>query len=254
MTWQAVARLDLATYRADGTLRNFGVLFALGGVLVGATAPADPLSMLLGGIGLLAAPTTAVTLAHDILPGRVVSGQVRVPLSLPHTRREYVVGVGAAAFGVAVAITVLAVFLGLLAATAVGTPVDLPQVAGFLAAGVGLTAALVGGSLAVTAGVRSTTLAAALAYGLFAVSFVWPVVLAATDAVLAATVGVTVPGVALDYAVPVSPVYGAVYGLGGVAATSLPMAAARAAGVLSLAAWSVGGTALAAERFDRLEL
>lgn len=256
MTWQAVARLDLATYRDDGTLRNFCVLFALVGAAAGATLPAGPLPTLLGGFALFAAPMTAVTLVHELLPGRVASGRVRLTLSLPHSCREYVVGVGAAAFAVAAVAGVLAVLAGLLTATAVGTPVDLGQVVGFLVAAVALTAAFVGGTLAVTAGVRSTTLAAALAFSFFGASFVWPIIVAVGEAVLAATLGVAVPQVALDYALLASPVYGAVYGLGfgSFSAAQVPAAAARAAGVLSLVAWSIGGTALADRRFGRLEL
>lgn len=256
MTWQAIAGLDLTTYRADGTLRNFGAFFVLAGAATGALAPAGSVPTLLGGFALFGAPLTAVTLAHEPLPSRVASGRTRLTLSLPHSRSEYVVGVGAVAFAVAAAAGVLAVLVGLVTAVAAGTPVDVGSLVTVLAGAVALTAASVGATLAVTAGVRSTTLAATLAYGGVLLAFVWPMVVAGFAVVLDATVGASVPQAVFDYAIPATPLYGALYalGFGGFSAGLAWPEAARVAGVLSLAAWSAGGTAFAVRRFDSLEL
>lgn len=254
MTWRTIAARDLREYWADGTLRNFAALFGALGLAagVGAADGGVQLAVAVGFLALGAAPLTAVLLAHDRLPTGVASGRARLTLSLPHSRRAYVAGTAVGVLGVAVGALALAVGAAAAAVAVAGAPADAGLLAALVAVGVALAAALVGGTFATTATLRSSTLAAGATAALYCGALAWPGVVG-----LATTVaGLDLPRVAVDALVVASPVQGAVLALaaGGVTVTPLAGALPWWAGVVSLGAWSIGGTAAAVHRFAGLDL
>lgn len=257
MTWRVLARRDLREYRASGAVWKLAGVFALVGAGAGVTGTAAPglLSGALGAVAVFAVPLTAVSLAHDVLPGRAANGRARLTLSLPHSRRAFVAGTAAAVLALALLALTAAFAASLLVAAALGVAVDVATVAALFAVGVALAAAFVGGTLAATATLRSTTLAAALAYGAFLVSYAWPAVLAVATAVVEAA-GVTLPDGTLDPVNAASPFYAALAVFSGIPVGGLGAGGGTALwlGVASLVAWAVGGTALAARRFDGVDL
>ncbi|MUV60872.1 hypothetical protein [Halobacterium sp. CBA1126] len=119
-----------------------------------------------------------------------------------------------------------------------------------------LAAAFVAATLAFTARSTSTTLAAATTYGFFAVAFFWPIALSLGRVVLAGQFGVRIGDGLVDALVVASPVYAyanalTVVGVDPVATTG---AVPDGVGVALLFAWTVAAFALAARRFDRVDL
>ncbi|MFC3477870.1 ABC transporter permease subunit [Halobacterium litoreum] len=260
MTWLAVARRDVREYRADRTLASFCAFFALacGAVAYVATgdAGAPPLSEALALMFLFGVPLTAASFVDESIPRAVVSGRVRLTLSLPHARGEYVAGVGAAGL----AATLLATAVGVASALAIylvrGGPVAPLRLAGVCAVVSLLAAAFTAATLAFTARSRSPTLSTATAYGFFLVSFVWPAFVQIGRLLLDGELGIAVSDAAANAVVHLSPVFafqaalaGVETGFGGASGSVPPWA-----GVLVLLAWTGLGYALAARRFGSLEL
>lgn len=253
MTWWTIAARDLRESLADGTLWRLGILFGAGGLVAGSLAvDGGGAPLVVAVLALGAAPLTAVLLAHDSLPARRASGRTRLTLSLPHSRRAYVLGTAAGAFGVAVG--ALAVAVGATSTVAVlgGGNADAGLIAAVTVVGVALTAALVAGTVAATATLRSPTLAAGVTVALYGGSLLWPVVVL----LAAGLVGVPTESPVVTGVLALSPVQAAALALSvaGVSVTPLAGVLPWWAGVLVLAAWVVCATALAVQRFRRLEL
>lgn len=260
MTWQVVARRDLRELLAEHTLLYFSGFFALLGAgisLLGVRGQQPtPLPNLLAILFTFAVPLTAGTLAHGSIPRSVSSGRIRLSLSLPHSRRAFVAGVGAATAIATLAAAVAAVLAGLVVYLVYGGPTDVLGVVALFALAALLAAAFVGATLAFTARSRSTTLSAATAFGFFLLSFLWPAFVAAGTAVLVGPVGVPVPPGTAETVTQLSPIYAyqnaaAAVGLG------LSGPAGRIpewGGVVVLFAWASLGYAAAARRFDGIDL
>lgn len=259
MTWFVVARRDLRTLAADNTLTIFAGFFALlaGGLSYGATnSPAPgPLANTLSLLFLFAVPLTAGTLVHEAVPNAVRSGRIRLTLSLPHTRTQFLAGVGAARLAALFAAVGASVVVGVAVHLLRGGPVSPVAVAATVALSALLGAAFVGATLAFTARSSSASLAAATAYGFFLLAFAWPVAVAFGTVVLA-TYGVTLaPGTA-DTVVQLSPVYAYQNALDavGVNAAGPVGLIPEWGGVVVLLAWTAGGFALATRRFGTRDL
>ncbi|MFB6071739.1 MAG: ABC transporter permease subunit [Halobacterium sp.] len=262
MTWLVVARRDVREFRADDTLTYFGAFLGLlgAGIAFAATRGrgAPPLPSTLSVVFTFAVPLTAVTLTHESIPSRVASGRIRLTLSLPHTRTEYVVGVGAAALASTLLVTGVAVAAAAVVYAVRGGQVAPLRLAGAFALAALLAAAFVAGSLAFTARSRSATLSTATGYGFFLLSFLWPAVVAVVEVVLAGQFRVAVPDAVRTAAVHASPIFAFAAALPGVgvdggfspAVGSIP----AWAGLLVLLAWAAAGTVLAAGRFDTVDL
>lgn len=260
MTWPVVARRDLRELLADNTLLYFCALFALlgAGVAFLATRGQQPTSLpnVLVMLFVFVVPVTAVTLAHESIPRNVANGRVRLTLSLPHSRAAFVAGVSAATFAATLAATTAAALAALVVYVARGAPTELLGAAALLAATGLLAAAFVGATLAFTARSRSTTLAAATAFGFFVVSFVWPAVVTAGTVVLAGGFGVTLPAGGFETAIQLSPIYAY---QNAVSAVGLNVSGPAGhvpewGGFVVLFAWAALGYAIAAGRFGGVDL
>jgi ABC-type transport system involved in multi-copper enzyme maturation permease subunit len=260
VTWRVVARRDLRELAADNTLPVFVVLFAVlgGGIAYGSTrvpSPA-PLPDALALVVLFAVPLAAGTVTHEAVPRNVSNGRIRLTLSLPHSRREFLAGVGAARLAVVTASTLVSVAAGALVYLVRGGPLDPLGVAALVALAVLLGAAFVAVALALTARSTSTTLAAATTFGFFLLAFAWPVAVAVGRVVLAGQFRVRLPPGTTDTVVQLSPIYAfqnAANALG-VAMSAPTGRLPEWAGVVVLVAWSVLAFALAARRFDGIDL
>lgn len=260
MTWSVVARRDFREYRADRTLAYFCGFFALlgGGIAYGATdgAGTSALPDVLSLLFLFVVPLTAATMVNEAIPRAVVSGRIRLTLSLPHTRSEYVAGVGAAGLAATLLATAVGVASALLVYLVRGGPVAPLRLAAVCAVGALLAAAFTAATLAFTARSRSPTLSTATAYGFFLVSFVWPAFVQIGRLLLDGEFGIAVSDAAANAVVHLSPIFafqatlaGVESGFGGAAGSVPPWA-----GALVLLAWTGLGYALAARRFDSLDL
>ncbi len=245
---------------ADNTVTIFVGFFALlaAGISYGSTnSPiASPLTDVLSLLFMFAVPLTAGTLTHEAVPNAVASGRSRLTLSLPHTRTEFLAGAGAARLGAVLAAVGASVVAGAAVHLLRGGPVSLFAVAATVAFGALLGAAFVGATLAFTARSSSTTLAAVAAYGFFMLALAWPAAVALGTVVLAAQFGVSLePGVA-DTVIQLSPIYAYQNALSAVGVnTSGPTGLIPEwGGAVVLLAWTVGGFALAARRFDGRDL
>lgn len=260
MTWPVIARRDVAVLRADNSLLLFAGFFALlaGGIAYGSTnGPAvTPFPDVLALLFLFAIPLTAATLVHEAVPSAVVTGRARTTLSLPHTRSTFLAGAGAARLAVTLGAAVTAAVVGAAVYLVRGAALSPFRVLAVLALAALLGAAFVAATLAFTARSTSTTLAAATAYGFFMLSFFWPVALSIGQVVLADQFGVEVGSRVVDALVVLSPIYAYANAL-----TAVNIDTVATTGVVPdvgsvavLFAWVVLGFALAARRFDRVDL
>lgn len=257
VTWLVVARRDLRELRADNSFLYLGAFLALlgGAAAYGATATPG-VATLAGTMALLvmfAVPLVATTLVHEQIPREVDTGRSRLTLSLPHTRRAYVTGVGAAGLAATLVVLAVAVVVALAVYLARGGPLALPSLAVTLAIAALYAAAFVGGTLALTAASRSTTVGVVLGYGFVLVSFLWPGLVAAGTAILAGELGVSVSGGTTDAVVQLSPLYAWQNAMGVVDVNTGTITGSAWRGVLVLLAWAAGGTLLAARRFDAVD-
>lgn len=260
MTWPAVARRDGRELAADNTLLVFVALFVVlgAGIAYGSTGVErpGPLSDALALVAMFAVPLTAGTVTHEAVPRNVASGRVRLTLSLPHSRRAFLAGVGAARLALVTAVFCLAVAAGAAVYLLRGGPLNALRLGWLVAATVLLGAAFVAVTLAVTARSRSTALAAAASYGFFLLAFTWPAAVALGRVLLAGQFGVAVPESTADAVAQLSPVFAfrdamaAVGATGGVAPGPLPAWAC----LLVLAAWAAVGFGIAEVRFSRVDL
>lgn len=260
MTWQVVARRDLDVLRADRSLVLFPVFFAL---LAAAMAfvftrgeGGTPLSSALALLFVFAVPLTAGTVTHEAVPSAVSSGRTRLTLSLPHSRTTFLAGSGAARLAVTLASVATAVLVAGFTYGVRGGELGAVDVALVVALAAMLAAAFVAATLALTAGSTSTTLAAASTYAFFAVAFLWPVVVQLLALLASDWLGVTVGETVVDGAILCSPMFafGNALGVAGIQVIGSSLSFSAWAGVLALAAWTPVGFAVAAARFDRLEL
>lgn len=260
MTWPVVARRDFRALRADNSLLVFGGFFALvaAAVAYGATngLGTTPLPAALALLFLFAVPLAAGTLTHEAVPSAVGSGRVRLTLALPHDRSTFLAGAGAARL----ATTLVAVVAAVVTATVVyalrGAAIAPVRVLAVVALAALLAAAFVAATLAFTVRSTSTTLAAATAYGFFALALFWPIALSLGRVVLAGAFGVQVGSGFTDALVVASPLYAYVNALTvvGVDSVATTGSVSDGAGVAVLLAWTLVGFALAARRFGRIEL
>lgn len=260
MTWPVVARRDLRALRADNSLLVFGGFFALvaAAVAYGATngPGATPLPAALALLFLFAVPLAAGTLTHEAVPSAVDSGRVRLTLALPHDRSTFLAGAGAARLAITVVAVVAAVATASVVYALRGAALSPVRVLAVVALAALLAAAFVAATLAFTVRSTSTTLAAATAYGFFALALFWPIALNLARVVLAGSFGIQVSSGLTDALVVASPLYAyanalTVVGVDGIAAAgSVP----DGIGAVVLLAWTLAGFALAARRFDRIEL
>ena len=260
MTWPVVARRDLRMLAEDNTLTIFTGFFALlaAGISYGSTNGGypSPLAEVLSLLFMFAVPLTAGTLVHEAVPNAVGSGRVRLTLSLPHTRAQFLGGAGAARLAALLVAVGAAVVAGSAVYLLRGGPLSLSAVVATVALGALLGAAFVGATLAFTARSSSASLSAATAYGFFMLSFAWPAAIALGTVVLAGQFGVSLePGVA-DTVIQLSPIYAYQNALSavGVDASGPAGFIPEWGGVVVLLAWAVGGFALAARRFDSRDL
>lgn len=260
MTWQVVARRELRVLRGNNTLTIFVAFFALlaAAISYGATNgdAESPLAEVLSLLFMFAVPLTAGSLVHEAVPNAVRSGRIRHTLSLPHTRTEFLAGVGASR----VAGLLASVGAALVAGAAVhlfrGGPVSLLDVVTTLAVGTLLGAAFVAVTLALTARLSSASFAAVATYGFFLLSLAWPVVVGIGKVVLAAQFGVFIDAITVDTLVQLSPIYAyqnTLVAVGVNASGTAGYIPAWGGGVVLLA-WTVGGFALAARRFSARDL
>jgi Cu-processing system permease protein len=259
VTWPVVARRDLRTLRADNSLLIFGGFFALlaAAIAYGATNGAlTPLPTTLAMLFLFAVPLTAGTLTHEAVPSAVASGRARLTLSLPHSRAAFLAGAGAARLAttllsVAAAVVVTAVVYAFRGGSL--APVRVLAVVAVCAL---LAAAFVASTLAFTARSRSTTLAAATTFGFFLLALFWPVALALGRVVAAGQFGVDLGSGFVDTYVVLSPIYAYLNALAAVGVDSVgPVGSLPdGVGVAVLVGWTVFAFALAAHRFDGVEL
>jgi Cu-processing system permease protein len=260
VTWQVLARRDLEVLRADRSLLLFPAFFALFAAGIASVftrgSGGTPLSSGLALLFVFAVPLTAGTVTHEAVPSAVSSGRTRLTLSLPHTRRAFLVGAGAARLAVTLASVATAVLVGGLTYAVRGGELAVVDVALVLALAVLLAAAFVAATLALTAGSTSTTLAAASTYAFVAVAFFWPVGVQLLALLASDWLGVTVGETAVDLAILCSPLFafGNALGVAGIGSIGSSLSLPAWAGVLVLAAWPPLGVAVAVARFDRLDL
>ncbi|MDL0127114.1 ABC transporter permease [Halobacterium salinarum] len=185
MSWAAIARKDFSDAvrsKALWALTALFVVFMLGaaagyGYFFDTTTAVDLLDLLSGPVNFLIPITALLATIHSI-SGELESGTSKLLLSLPHTRRDVVIGkiVGRSA------VMLIAVFIGVMSAGAyvfaVYTTVDAINYLGF--AVFALLLALVYTSIGVglSALARSTSRSTIIAAGFYTLlSFVWPLIL-----------------------------------------------------------------------------
>lgn len=188
MSWAAIARKDFSDAvrsKALWALTALFVVFMLGAAAgykyftIGTITTADLLDLLSAPVNFLIPITALLATIHSI-SGELESGTSKLLLSLPHTRRDVVIGkiVGRSA------VMLIAVFIGVASAAAyvftVYTAVDATSYLGF--AVFALLLALVYTSIGVglSALARSTSRSTIIAAGFYSLlTFVWPLILLA---------------------------------------------------------------------------
>lgn len=175
MSWRVVAHNDLREDLATNALVLVGGFFALlfGGAAyawsgnVPDEAPAVLFVVALSNVAAFLVPLIAVGATHETIAEQRETGQIRLTLGLPHTRRELVVGtfVGRAAYlvatigaGVVVGLLVFAVRTGTVPLIGAVALLVATILLALTYAGVGVGASALG---------RSTTVASVVALGLF---------------------------------------------------------------------------------------
>lgn len=259
MTWQVVARRDLRTLRADNSLLIFGGFFALlaAALAHGATTRGvTPLPATLGLLFTFAVPLTAGVLTHEAVPKAVASGRARLTLSLPHSRTAFLAGVGAARLATTLVAVAAAVLVAGVVYAARGAPLAPVGVVAVVAATALLAAAFVAATLAFTARSTSTTLAAATTFGFFLLALFWPIALVLGRSIAVVQFGIPLGRGFVETFVVVSPLYAYLNALTvvGVDAVATPGSVPDGVGVAVLLGWTGLAFALAARRFDGVEL
>lgn len=183
MSWSLLAAKAFGDARRDHTLHYVVVLLAAVGaglgrgyaVVAGSTpgvAP-PPLSafapLLLG----VLTPLLTLTLAYDVVPAERRSGRIRLLLSLPHTRRDLVVGTALGRFGVVAAALAAVVFAQAAVAALLGAPVSALDVASYLLVTLCYAAALLGAVVALSTLTESGPLSLALGTVVTVVAITW---------------------------------------------------------------------------------
>lgn len=267
MSWVAVARRDLRAVLEPRSTRFMlyflVVVFALGGYLFPLAAGPPPVAMAdfpgyLSAAVTLFVPLVAVLLGHRAVVGERASGELALTLSLPHTRREVVLGKLCSRGGLLAA----AVLVGLLIAAALvvypfGTLEPLTYL-GYLAVTLLFGLAFLNLAVGVSAVTASERVATVVALGLYALFVVlWDLVREAV-AVALVTVGLTAgplpePVRFLLGAEPVSAYERAIDAFWGGAATA-PWSPGGWVALLLLAGWAVLPLLAGDARFRRVDL
>lgn len=175
MSWAVVARKELrdawGSRRTRWLLGAVTVLFVVGGYMVplsGVPEPtsADYASFMLGSAALLV-PPVGLLLGHRTIVGERASDRLTLLLSMPHGRRDLVIGkflARAGVLGAAIAVGVLA------GAALVNYPFgsfEAGTVGAYLLGTVLYGAAFVGIGLAISTATTSTAIASSAAFGVF---------------------------------------------------------------------------------------
>ncbi|MEE6210695.1 ABC transporter permease subunit [Salarchaeum sp. III] len=164
--WLVVARQDVRVARADGSLTwstagaALFAVFVAGGidVLTESAWSAPDTMRLFGPVLLLVVPISVASNCYDAVNGPRQSGRLRLPLSLPISRRELVAGTALGRFVTTAIPVVVLLVVGAAFAVTRSQPVDgLVTTAGLLFAGLALTAAFVGVAVGWSAATRTPT-------------------------------------------------------------------------------------------------
>lgn len=260
MTWPVIARSELRVLRKDNTLTIFIVLFALIAIVMSYVTTggegAPPLVNLLSLLFMFAVPLTAGSLVHEAIPSTVKSGRIRLTLSLPHTRTEFLAGVGVSRIAALVASVCAALLAGIIVYLFRGGPLSPIDIAASLTLSALLGGAFVGATLAFTARSQSTSFSAMTTFGFFLLALAWPVAVALGEIVLAAQFNILIEPVIADTLIQLSPIYAYQNALSsaGIASSAPVGLIPEWGGVVVLLAWAVGGFFLATRRFDSRDL
>lgn len=182
MAWQTVARKDFRE-AMDSRLVSYllglvVIVFVLGGYVlptsVQAPTTGDYPGYMLGAVGLLV-PLLGILLGYDSIVGERSSGRLTLLLSLPHSRRDVVVGKLAGRSTVlAIAVGLGVVVGGALVVYPFGS-LELVGFAGYLLLTLLYGLAFVGIAMATSTLTTSRQLATAAAFGVyFLFAIVWP--------------------------------------------------------------------------------
>ncbi|MFW6447972.1 MAG: ABC transporter permease subunit [Halobacteriota archaeon] len=182
MSWRAIARKDVSDASRSLILWIVTAVFLLFGVLVAGAfvllanvegpggEPASSVNALLFIISPVAlfAPIIALLVGYKAIVGERDSGSLKVLLSLPHTRWDVMVGklVGRTVV-MAVSVTLAFVVMGLIVTVFV-EPIDIPAFLVVFALSILYAATFVSIAIAISGAVRSSTVAAAAMFGIFA--------------------------------------------------------------------------------------
>jgi ABC-2 type transporter. len=176
--WAQLARRDYLESVRDRsfytTIGFFTLLGAAVGVLfvqgAGDDATGTGLLALLTGAVTLLVPLVALLISYESVVGPRQSGTLKVLLGLPYTRRNVVIGAVLGRLGLTLSAVAALLFVPHAVALVGGAPVAPSQAAVLFGAAALLSMAFVGVAVGVSAAVRSTGRAAALAFGFFLLS------------------------------------------------------------------------------------
>lgn len=268
MSWVAVARRDLRAVLQPRSVRyglyTLGAVFALGGYLFPVMAGPPPVAMadfpgFMSAAVTLFVPLVAVILGHKAVVGERASGELALTLSLPHTRREVVLGKLCSRGGL-LAATVVAGLL--IAAALVVYPYGRLEpliYLGYLAVTLLFGLAFLNLAVGVSAITTSERVATVVALGLYALFVVlWDLVREAV-AIALETIGLTAgplpdPALFLLGAEPVSAYERAIDAFWGGAAAPAPGYLGGWVALLLLVGWAVLPLLAGDARFRRVDL
>lgn len=147
----------------------FALLFGLIAYLHTGQGAVEPLALvrLLEYVSIVFVPAAALMTTHETIAKKRENGQLKLLFGLPHSRRDLVTGAYLGRFGALAAAIVAGAGVAALVVLVRGATLAAGALAAFLLVTLGLALAYVAIGIGVSASVRSTTLAAAGAFGVF---------------------------------------------------------------------------------------
>lgn len=264
MTVRTIAWRDVVDARAGSLVPlclGMAAIFA-GIVATTASGPAVgtvPTAEVLSGLALAIGPYAAVVVAHESVAAERTNQTVRLSLSLPHRRRDLVLGLFLGRWAILAVLLGVGVLAGGLAAFAVGRPADPIAVLAVLPVAVVLTGTFTGIAVGVSATTDSTTSSFVGGLLVAAICLGWSGVPGALRYVLAGFTTPTGPRpawaealLALDPLPAVADLLGAVSSSAVADPSAGPIDAAL--GLAVLLVWLAAPLALGIWRFGRAEL
>lgn len=262
MTLQTLVRKDLWVARANGDLTGYAAMFAIVGTGIGyadANAPAgatDVAQLLALSLSFLV-PLTALLTSYESVAGERESGSVRLLCTLPHSRRDVVLGtfVGRATMIAAHAIVAVATASVVSVALGGASGTELVNAASLVLPTMFLGAAYVAIAVGVSASVARgrTALAGAIAVGLGSVA-AWSPLASLLRYVAAGFSSPTGPAPAWATALPHLSPLDAYQRTVALLAPGGTFGDGSVVGVLVLAAWVAVPLAVGRRRFARAPL